>query len=847
MKKQFPFLLTALLVLFAGCSGGDNEEITPPITETPKVEISSSNPVLVQQGGDATVTFTTNVAWTASVSEGSRSVAWCSVSPTSGQAGTVNLTVTTTPNDTYDERNATVTITAGTAKKTFSVTQKQKDALTVTSNKVELSNEGGNFSIEAQANVSVSYEIEEAAKSWISTSESRGLTTTTLNFTAQANESTERRQGTITLKGGDGLTETVTVYQAGEEPSLVLTTEKEMTVGSEGGTLKIELQSNVEVKMEALEADWLRESSSRTMSSHTYYIEVDANETYDERNASVTFTAGELKQTVTITQKQKDALLVTSNKVELTNEGGNFSIEAQANVSVSYEIEEAAKDWISAVQSRSLTTTTLNFTAQANESTERRRGTITLKGGDGLTESVTVFQAGEEPSLVVSSDDLVVKSEGETVKIEVRSNVEYTMQLPDVDWISEDASRAVSAYTHYLTVAPNDTYDSRTAFVRFVSESAGLKDSISISQLQQNALIVAKNEYEVKGEGDTLTFKVQANVEIEVATSADWITRIQPESRALTEHELTFAIAANPDSENGREGTITIKSTDTGLEQVITVKQPAYVPELVKIEYRPGWTWEEAHDNLPLLYYAHVDRDRYYSNGEVVTDHFVDLGHPADVIAGVTTRNDEYPLSTPNEGMFIQTGQLLTQDGEFIDIADTIVYKLDDIFENDSIRIINLSIEVYGETTDISTLTVNQRNTDRNKTPGDWESYVVSKLYLDESEEWANITDFDSANPHNGWYFANLTYNNVCIISVSDFDVCSTSINVHQYDQFLYIDGQMVDFTDYYPERIDNVTVEDVAATSTRGAGKKITHECKVKYLGRNFYSAVITHIYQRK
>lgn len=554
MKKKIPFLLTAFLALFAGCGGGDSEEITPPITETPKVEISSSNPVLVQQGGNATVTFTTNAAWTASVSEGSRSVSWCSVSPTSGQAGTVNLTVTTTPNDTYDERNAIVTITAGTAKKTFSVTQKQKDALTVTSNKVELKAEGGNFTIEAQANVSVSYEIEETAKDWISASESRGLTTTTLNFTAKTNESTERRQGTITLKGGDGLTETVTVYQAGEEPSLVLTTEKEMAVGSEGGTLKIELQSNVEVKMEALEADWLRESSSRVLSSHTYYIEVDANETYDERNASVTFTAGELKQTVTITQKQKDALTVTSNKVELSNEGGNFSIEAQANVSVSYEIEEAAKNWISTSESRGLTTTTLNFTAQANGSTERRQGTITLKGGDGLTETVTVYQAGVEPSLVVSSDDLVVKSEGETVKIEVRSNVEYTMQLPDVGWISEDASRAASAYTHYLTVAPNDTYDSRTAFVRFVSESAGLKDSISISQLQQNALIVAKNEYEVKGEGDTLTFKVQANVEIEVATSADWITRIQPESRALTEQELTFAIDGNPDSENGREG-----------------------------------------------------------------------------------------------------------------------------------------------------------------------------------------------------------------------------------------------------------------------------------------------------
>lgn len=825
------------------------KRLPPPITETPKVEISSSNPILVQQGGNATVTFTTNAAWTASVSEGSRSVAWCSVSPTSGQAGTVNLTVTTTPNDTYDERNATVTITAGTAKKTFSVTQKQKDALTVTSNKVELSNEGGNFSIEAQANVSVSYEIEEAAKSWISTSESRGLTTTTLNFTAQANESTERRQGTITLKGGDGLTETVTVYQAGEEPSLVLTTEKEMTVGSEGGTLKIELQSNVEVKMEALEADWLRESSSRTMSSHTYYIEVDANETYDERNASVTFTAGELKQTVTITQKQKDALLVTSNKVELTNEGGNFSIEAQANVSVSYEIEEAAKSWISTSESRSLTTTTLNFTAQANESTERRQGTITLKGGDGLTETVTVYQAGEEPSLVVSSDDLVVKSEGETVKIEVRSNVEYTMQLPDVSWISEDASRAASAYTHYLTVAPNDTYDARSAFVRFVSESAGLKDSISISQLQQNALIVAKNEYEVKGEGDTLTFKVQANVEIEVATSADWITRIQPESRALTEQELTFAIAGNPDSENGREGTIAIKGTDTGLEQVITVKQPAYVPELVKIEYRPGWTWEEAHDNLSLLYYAHVDRDRYYSNGEVVTDHFVDLGHdntPYCLVRPAKTYTAEDYPETKTE---VYIRQYQDEFGDWYDYRDSLTYSCSNLIENDSIRIIYYDVEV-NETVDLSTLKTRGSVTPSGGEAGDWENYVVSKLYLDESEEWPNITGYDKDNPHNGRYFQRVDLCNYCSIYLNNKEnnyYFQTQVGVDQYDQFLYIDGQMVDFTDYYPERIDNVTVEDVAATSTRGAGKKITHECKVKYLGRNFYSAVITHIYQRK
>ena len=144
---------------------------------------------------------------------------------------------------------------------------------------------------------------------------------------------------------------------------------------------------------------------------------------------------------------------------------------------------------------------------------------------------------------------------------------------------------------------------------------------------------------------------------------------------------MSFAIAGNPDSENGREGTITIKDANSDLKQVITVKQPAYVPELVKMEYRPGWTWEEAHDNLPLLYYAHVDRDRYYSNGEVYTDHFVDYGHDAQVLAKVSTRVDDSPLNNPSEGGYTFPNQIVVDD-ELVDVKGTIEYKLGDTFEN---------------------------------------------------------------------------------------------------------------------------------------------------------------------
>ena len=380
MKILRLLLLTATLWGCWSCSSGDKEEIiTPtPQPETTKIEISSTEPVIEQAGGTATVSFTTNAAWTASVGA---STSWVTVSPTDGEKGTNILTVATTENDTYDERNASVTIKAGNVSKNFTVTQKQKDALTVTSNKVELSADGGDFSIEAKANVSVSVEIEESAKEWIVASESRGLTVTALKFTAKANESEERRQGTITLKGGDNLTETVTVYQ------------------------------------------------------------------------------------------------------------------------------------------------------------------------EGTTEE-------ETPTLVVSTDTIVASNYGETIKIELQSNIDYEIVLPNVDWITRDESRALSSYTHYLIIAPNETYDSRSAYVFFNNATLNVRDTVYINQLQQDALILdeGRSEYIVSGEKNTLAIPVSSNVDYQVDISVDWITL--NESRGMSSQSLVFDIAENPEEEK-REGNIT--------------------------------------------------------------------------------------------------------------------------------------------------------------------------------------------------------------------------------------------------------------------------------------------------
>ncbi len=412
--KTVRFALYAMMLsAFAACSSGGDEgsEPTPPQTDKSTVTFpinTDTAPVVAQTGGTSTLNFTATQSWTASVGAVARSVDWISVSPTSGAAGDVTLTITTQPNDTPDERNAAITIASGGQKKTVTVSQKQKDALTVTSNKVELKAEGGDFSIEAKANVSISYEIAEDAKAWLKPVSARGLTTTTFAFTADANDSTGKREGSIILKG-DGLQEVVSVYQEGSQPTLVLTQDS-YVVGADGDVLTVELKSNVAYELVLPDVDWLTEASSRAASAYTHRFEVAKNEDYDSRSAQIIFRekGGELADTVTVEQVQRDAIVLSASKIILVNNSeGEFSLSVATNVD--FTVSTSA-DWITEVVSRGLVDKILKFHVTQNNDSTSREATITLTA-DKLKQKILVEQYG------------LLAEDKEVVKVEYRRSV----------------------------------------------------------------------------------------------------------------------------------------------------------------------------------------------------------------------------------------------------------------------------------------------------------------------------------------------------------------------------------------------------------------------------------------
>ena len=311
MKKHIFISLAAIILSLTGCVKPDDGGKDNPPAPQEQIIIPSTvdvTPVVPPEGGDTKISFTAAAAWTASVIS-TKADSWVDVSPKSGNPGAAEIKITVTPNDTYVERNATIQISCGGMTIDIVVTQKQMDNITVTTDKVELGAEGGTFTIELKSNIDFSYEIEG---DWIKYVSTKAYTDKTLTFSAEANDGVQKREGSVTVKGGE-FSETVKVYQSGEEPTLIIT-QNEYELDAEGGSIVVEVSSNVAVNMIIPEeAGWITENSTKSVSTSTFHLDVAANETNESRSTEIMFSNEEsgLSEKITVSQKGKIYVPVT--------------------------------------------------------------------------------------------------------------------------------------------------------------------------------------------------------------------------------------------------------------------------------------------------------------------------------------------------------------------------------------------------------------------------------------------------------------------------------------------------------------------------------------------------------
>ena len=115
MKRILYALMLLLGLSIVGCEKEDRIRVT-----------SGSSITFPGEESSGTITINSNVPWKASAT-----ASWIELSPASGESGSASITVKAKANDSADERNASVTISGGTASASVKITQKPNDVHTM--------------------------------------------------------------------------------------------------------------------------------------------------------------------------------------------------------------------------------------------------------------------------------------------------------------------------------------------------------------------------------------------------------------------------------------------------------------------------------------------------------------------------------------------------------------------------------------------------------------------------------------------------------------------------------------------------------------------------------------------
>ena len=584
MKKLWFFLAMFVCVLASCSDGGSDDPSNPtPKPEEVKTEITIDSGIVTNglsfdtEAGEKSLSFSVNANWTLSIASTTSGATWCKASATSGSKGSANVKFTVDENTSYDDRSVSITIKAGTVSKTFTITQKGADAMLVTTTKYEVAQEGGKIEVEVKANVEYQMAISETAKDWITEtkSKSRGLTTYKHSFDIAMNEENEKREGEITFKSGDKV-ETVKVYQAGG--AIILLTKDEYTVSDAGETISVDIKSNVEFGVQMPDVDWITdEATGRGMSSHTLKYVIAPNEGYDSRSAEIVFydQNSDLKDTLRVVQVQKDAIVISQKTYDVKSEGETIEVKFSSNVDL--EVIMPDVDWVTQVESRSLTERALYFKVAKNVVEEERRTEIVFANKDSqLSEKITIIQQGIS-YLKLTENEFAVSDAGGTIEVEVKSNVEYGIQMPEAEWIFQDVSgRGVIAETLKFIVDVNETCDSRSAEIIFYDKNSELKEVLKVIQEPTERIILSEKNIVISdSKGGTFEVRINKTIDYRIGYFfADWI---KEESVDYSNHAIKYMVGSNNDV-NSREGFLVFWDKNSALSDTITIIQSGLEP-----------------------------------------------------------------------------------------------------------------------------------------------------------------------------------------------------------------------------------------------------------------------------
>ena len=438
------------------------------------------------EGGEKIMSFKVNLKWDMKITNTQNGVQWLTIDKTVGSSGNNNVTFTAQENPTYEDRSVIVQFNSGDTIRNIRVNQKRLEAITLTSDKFEVSADGGTINV--KVNYSTDYEvtIPDDYKSWIhrKTNATRGLESSTISFTIDPSEEYEKREGRIYFKARDE-EEAVTIYQAGS--GILVLSQNEYNLTSTEQEFSIDISSNFDFSMEMPDVDWLKENTSKTrgMSSHTLKFKVAKNDDYNARSAKIKFydNNSKLSETVVINQASIGAVLtVDTLEYKVSSEKQDLDIEVKSNFD--YNIDFQGSSWVKqrSANTRGVTSRLLRLTIDENKTYDARTANIKLYDKNSEASEVITITQGAKGGIEIPQKSFSLDELGGEITLTVNSNVDYKLTIND-EWIKEmQKTRGLESHEHTLTIAPLGDDTEREGTITVSNDELKYSETITIKQ-----------------------------------------------------------------------------------------------------------------------------------------------------------------------------------------------------------------------------------------------------------------------------------------------------------------------------------------------------------------------------
>ena len=469
--------------------------------------------------GEEMLNVTSNTDWVIT-----KDAEWITLDSDKGK-GLATIAAGVTENTSLTSRTGSITVSTsdGSVKKTVSVRQSGAAVVfSVDKNEHSVAAAGGDFTVKVTRNIG--YKINSQPE-WVKqTGKVSSGNTDTYTFTAEANTSTEAREGVIVFCNDNNECVPVTVKQAGANATLSVSP-AELTFTANTESKSLDVTSNT-AWTAASGASWAKLNKTNGSGNAQIAVTAEENTAITQRSATITIKTadGKASATVKVTQSAANVIFsVDKNEHSVAAAGGDFTVKVTRNIG--YKIN-SQPEWVKQTgKVPSGNTDTYTFKTEVNTSTAAREGVIVFCNDNNECVPVTVKQAGANATLSVSPAELTFTAKSESKTFTVTSNTDWTM-TSDAAWVKLSATDGSGNAQVTVTAEENTATKQRIATITLKTKDGKTTATVKLSQ--NGADIIFRidgdnREYKVEAEGGEIQFFVIHNIECYLKKNPEWV------------------------------------------------------------------------------------------------------------------------------------------------------------------------------------------------------------------------------------------------------------------------------------------------------------------------------------